>query len=83
MVILLRYFSVNFVSWEHGLANHILDPDVSSENFAFFLTLKKEHLYKLLVLGDTGTGKTSIIKRYIDSNYSMNSKSTVSINIKV
>uniref|UniRef100_A0A671PQ17 Ras-related protein Rab n=1 Tax=Sinocyclocheilus anshuiensis TaxID=1608454 RepID=A0A671PQ17_9TELE len=32
----------------------------------------KEHLYKILVIGDLGVGKTSIIKRYVHQNFSPN-----------
>lgn len=39
----------------------------------------QEHLYKILVLGDVGTGKTSIIKRYVNNKSSMNNKSTIGI----
>lgn len=38
----------------------------------------REYLYKILVIGDVGTGKTSIIKRYVHNIFSMNYKSTVS-----
>ena len=39
---------------------------------------KKEHLYKILVIGELGTGKTSIIKRYVHNLYSPNYRATVS-----
>lgn len=38
----------------------------------------REYLYKILVIGDVGTGKTSIIKRYVHNIFSVNYKSTVS-----
>jgi len=38
----------------------------------------REYLFKVLVLGDSGVGKTSIIKRYVHNIFSMNYKSTVS-----
>lgn len=37
-----------------------------------------EYLYKILVVGDIGTGKTSIIKRFVHNIFSMHYKSTVS-----
>ncbi|KAF9184044.1 rab32, member RAS oncoprotein [Haplosporangium sp. Z 11] len=37
----------------------------------------REYLYKILVIGDLGTGKTSIIKRYVHNIFSLNYKSTV------
>jgi len=39
----------------------------------------REYLYKVLVIGDLGTGKTSIIKRYVHNIFSMNYKSTVCV----
>ena len=39
---------------------------------------KKEHLYKILVIGDLGTGKTSIIKRYVHQFFSPHYRATVS-----
>ncbi|KAG0283537.1 rab32, member RAS oncoprotein [Linnemannia gamsii] len=39
----------------------------------------REYLYKILVIGDVGTGKTSIIKRYVHNIFSMNYKSTIGV----
>uniref|UniRef100_A0A8C2X209 Ras-related protein Rab n=1 Tax=Cyclopterus lumpus TaxID=8103 RepID=A0A8C2X209_CYCLU len=39
----------------------------------------KEHLYKILVIGDLGVGKTSIIKRYVHHNYSPNYRATIGV----
>lgn len=36
-----------------------------------------EYLFKILVVGDIGTGKTSIIKRYVHKIFSTSYKSTV------
>ncbi|XP_006628180.1 ras-related protein Rab-38 [Lepisosteus oculatus] len=40
---------------------------------------QKEHLYKILVIGDLGVGKTSIIKRYVHQNYSPNYRATIGV----
>nr|XP_055053450.1 ras-related protein Rab-38 [Misgurnus anguillicaudatus] len=39
----------------------------------------KEHLYKVLVIGDLGVGKTSIIKRYVHQNFSANYRATIGV----
>ncbi|KAG0368498.1 P-loop containing nucleoside triphosphate hydrolase protein [Gamsiella multidivaricata] len=39
----------------------------------------REYLYKILVIGDLSTGKTSIIKRYVHNIFSMNYKSTIGV----
>lgn len=41
--------------------------------------LRKEHLYKVLVIGDLGVGKTSIIRRYVHHNYSNNYRATIGV----
>jgi len=38
-----------------------------------------EHLFKILIVGDMGTGKTSIIKRYVHNIFTMNYKSTIGV----
>lgn len=39
---------------------------------------KREHLYKVLVIGELGVGKTSIIKRYVHQFFSVHYRATVS-----
>lgn len=43
------------------------------------LMSSEEHLYKILMVGDIGTGKTSIIKRYVHNIFSTNYKSTIGV----
>lgn len=40
-------------------------------------TEPEEYLYKILVVGDVGCGKTAIIKRYINNIFSTKYKATV------
>lgn len=40
---------------------------------------KREHLYKVLVIGDLGTGKTSIIKRYVHQFFSVHYRATIGV----
>ncbi|KAJ7997547.1 hypothetical protein DPEC_G00230140 [Dallia pectoralis] len=39
----------------------------------------RERLYKVLVIGDLGVGKTSIIKRYVHHSYSTNYRATIGV----
>uniref|UniRef100_G3VG12 Ras-related protein Rab n=1 Tax=Sarcophilus harrisii TaxID=9305 RepID=G3VG12_SARHA len=39
----------------------------------------REHLYKLLVIGDLGVGKTSIIQRYVHQNFSSHYRATIGV----
>lgn len=40
---------------------------------------KREHLYKVLVIGELGTGKTSFIKRYVHQFFSQNYRATIGV----
>lgn len=42
-------------------------------------SLQKEHLYKVLVIGDLGVGKTSLIRRYVHQTYSTNYRATIGV----
>ncbi|XP_065652494.1 ras-related protein Rab-32 isoform X2 [Hydra vulgaris] len=40
---------------------------------------KREHLFKILVIGDIGCGKTSIIKSYVHNFFSPNYRATIGV----
>lgn len=42
-------------------------------------TEKREHLYKILVIGELGAGKTSIIKRYVHQFFSQHYRATIGV----
>ena len=39
----------------------------------------RDHLYKVLVIGELGTGKTSIIRRYVHRAYSEHYRATIGV----
>ncbi len=43
----------------------------------------KDQLYKVLVIGDYGVGKTSIIRRYTEGFFSPNYKLTIGVDFAV
>uniref|UniRef100_A0AAG5D7H1 Ras-related protein Rab n=1 Tax=Anopheles atroparvus TaxID=41427 RepID=A0AAG5D7H1_ANOAO len=52
---------------------------VEQANMATGQTEKREHLYKILVIGELGTGKTSFIKRYVHQFFSQNYRATIGV----
>ncbi|XP_065883653.1 ras-related protein Rab-32B-like isoform X2 [Dysidea avara] len=46
-------------------------------------TSVEEHLYKVLVIGDFGVGKTSVIRRYTENHFSPNYKLTIGVDFSL
>ena len=42
-----------------------------------------ELLYKVIIIGDTGVGKSNILSRYVKDEFSSNSKSTVGVELGI
>ncbi|XP_055605911.1 uncharacterized protein LOC129754075 isoform X1 [Uranotaenia lowii] len=54
--------------------------DKGSENLNMAApTEKHEHLYKILVIGELGTGKTSFIKRYVHQFFTQSYRATIGV----
>nr|XP_029719746.1 ras-related protein Rab-32-like isoform X2 [Aedes albopictus]XP_029726423.1 ras-related protein Rab-32 isoform X2 [Aedes albopictus] len=52
---------------------------MTKSNMSTAPTEKREHLYKILVIGELGTGKTSFIKRYVHQFFSQNYRATIGV----
>ncbi|XP_058830154.1 ras-related protein Rab-32 isoform X2 [Topomyia yanbarensis] len=52
---------------------------VAKTNMSTTPSEKREHLYKILVIGELGTGKTSFIKRYVHQFFSQNYRATIGV----
>ncbi|XP_033339643.1 RAS oncogene family member Rab32 isoform X1 [Megalopta genalis] len=59
----------------------IIQDSTSSQNNAPNAGIgeKREHLYKILVIGELGAGKTSIIKRYVHQFFSQHYRATIGV----
>ena len=59
-------------------SNVVQNPsNISLPNYA--AGTKCEVLYKILVIGELGTGKTSLIKRYVHQFFSTNYRATIGV----
>ncbi|XP_064215429.1 ras-related protein Rab-32 isoform X1 [Tribolium castaneum] len=56
----------------------IFDP-AATVSYANKTTERKDHLYKILVIGDLGAGKTSIIKRYVHRFFTQHYRATIGV----
>ncbi|XP_023294096.2 mucin-5AC isoform X1 [Lucilia cuprina] len=56
-----------------------MDQDMEPTVMTSSSTEKREHLYKILVIGELGTGKTSFIKRYVHQFFSQNYRATIGV----
>lgn len=67
-------YSVYFNCWTYLLSDDgiLLQPTQQVGE-------KREHLYKILVIGELGTGKTSIIKRYVHQFFSQHYRATIGV----
>ncbi|XP_022114936.1 ras-related protein Rab-32 isoform X4 [Pieris rapae] len=63
------------------LAEDALEAQVNGRltSHATSSTERREHLYKILVIGELGTGKTSIIKRYVHQFFSQHYRATIGV----
>ncbi|XP_058830153.1 uncharacterized protein LOC131689226 isoform X1 [Topomyia yanbarensis] len=57
----------------------LLEKNDNGTNMSTTPSEKREHLYKILVIGELGTGKTSFIKRYVHQFFSQNYRATIGV----
>lgn len=70
--------SVNFSSKNNYLVS-LNDRQQAGNNITTNVNKPKDHLYKILVIGDLGTGKTSIIKRYVHRFFTQHYRATIGV----
>ncbi|XP_070518097.1 uncharacterized protein Rab32 isoform X1 [Cardiocondyla obscurior] len=62
-----------------GAVDHESHPESSNNAPNLGVSEKREHLYKILVIGELGAGKTSIIKRYVHQFFSQHYRATIGV----
>lgn len=67
-----------FIRWYKGWQDYESYPDVDWQRCKRIPSQTREynHLFKILVVGDSGTGKSSTISRFVDRTFS-NSKTSL------
>ncbi|XP_018363223.1 PREDICTED: ras-related protein Rab-32 isoform X3 [Trachymyrmex cornetzi] len=74
-----RYQTVQLQEYQGSRQNRPT-PQMSSNNASNLgVSEKREHLYKILVIGELGAGKTSIIKRYVHQFFSQHYRATIGV----
>ena len=41
--------------------------------------MKEEYKFKIIIVGDTGVGKTNLVKRFVQNTFSLNTQATVGV----
>ena len=52
-------------------------------NIFYYLHYNSEFLFKILLLGDSGVGKSCIILRYIENTFSQNLMNSIGVDFKL
>jgi small GTP-binding protein len=47
------------------------------------MTLSKRNVFKIIVIGEGGVGKTSLVKRYVDDTFAQDMKMTIGVDLSV
>ncbi|EFN69859.1 Ras-related protein Rab-32 [Camponotus floridanus] len=74
------YNNMDNLSKSHAaMVGAVADQSSSSNASNLGVDEKREHLYKILVIGELGAGKTSIIKRYVHQFFSQHYRATIGV----
>ncbi|XP_032688876.1 ras-related protein Rab-32 isoform X3 [Odontomachus brunneus] len=74
-----QYESLQLQEYRKGLENRVVCQMSSNNAPNLGVGEKREHLYKILVIGELGAGKTSIIKRYVHQFFSQHYRATIGV----
>ena len=56
---------------------------VSQKNSILIIYINSNFLYKILLLGDSGVGKSCIILQYTENNFSQNLMNSIGVDFKL